>query len=110
MLISKNKFEYFEDLRFAFTSRPILSANINDIRAEVFKSKLLQDFIQNEIKEVVSKDAPKNALTYTQIRDLASKYLGDIEAQINHNTFRTSLYMFVKIWDRVYEQIVINEG
>lgn len=39
----------------------------------------------------------------------AEKFIDEIEAQVNPKTFRTCLYMFVKIWDKVYENIIVNK-
>ena len=35
----------------------------------------------------------------------AEKFIDEIEAQINPITFRTCLYLFVKIWEKVYDNI-----
>ena len=38
MLLSKNRFEYFEDIKFAFFERPILALDPKYIRFDVLKS------------------------------------------------------------------------
>lgn len=40
----------------------------------------------------------------------AEKFIDEIEAQVNPKTFRTCLYMFVKIWEKVYENIIVNKA
>ena len=44
-LISKNKYEYFEDIKFAYFSRPLLTPRMREIRAEVFRSSLFHEFV-----------------------------------------------------------------
>ena len=39
----------------------------------------------------------------------AEKFIDEIEAHINPITFRTCLYLFVKIWEKVYDNIILNK-
>ena len=40
----------------------------------------------------------------------ANRYLKDIEAQLRPSVVRPALWIFSKIWQKVYDQIIVNES
>ena len=114
-LIRKNDFEYFEDLRWAFfNGKPILSQDLMQIRRDVLSSSILQNFIHSEIKQKKvlgpgKKPKPESEVQ-AQLLAQAEKYLTEIEAQLRPSVVRSALWVFQKIWQRVYDQIIVNES
>lgn len=47
---------------------------------------------------------------HQQVMKQANKYLHDIEAQLRPSVVRPALWIFSKIWQKVYDQIIVNES
>jgi flagellar motor switch protein FliM len=45
-----------------------------------------------------------------EITKQAEKYLSEIEANLRPSVVRSALWVFQKIWQRVYDQIIVNES
>ena len=45
-----------------------------------------------------------------EITKQAEKYLSEIEANLKPSVVRSALWVFQKIWQRVYDQIIVNES
>lgn len=51
LLLSKNYFTNFENIKYAFISKPLrISNDYHDIRSEVLSQAQLHEFIQNQIE------------------------------------------------------------
>ncbi|CDW80559.1 male sterility protein [Stylonychia lemnae] len=111
-LIPKNQFTYFEDLKFALLKNPTLThSDPIRLRHETLQSDHVQDCIHQQLQANKQKLNSLNfkTVTYDRLMKQASKYLNEMQAIIRPTAVRPMLWLVSKIWQRIYDQIIVNE-
>ncbi|CDW87851.1 male sterility protein [Stylonychia lemnae] len=113
-IIPKNNFTYFEDIKFAFLNGQTIShSDPNRLRYDTLNSNYVQDYIYsalNNDKGASGKPLDLVPKTYDSYMKQAAGYLGEMQAVIRPSAVRPMLWLLSKIWQRIYDQIIVNES
>lgn len=104
LLLNKNHLGYFENLRRAFLEQSLLTKDPARIRKDTMNH--YASFIEQQLTKPVAAGAQKPSKA--GLESQASKYLGEIEANINPLFIRSSMYFFLKAWEKLFTNIMLN--
>lgn len=105
MLIHKNKFRHFDDAKRAFLELEIICSNPYQIRKDTLASPYISDYIS---RNMTKHQSTQNIMSKSSIIAQVEKIVDEMQAEISPASIRTTAYFFLKVWDKLYEQIVIN--
>lgn len=101
-LLNKNKFRKFDSIRRAFIENQIITQDPQILRKEAFASS----FVQNQIENELAKPSTDTTKTYSQRKseliDQAYRYIDNLQGQVSPIHIKTSMYLFLRFWDRTF--------
>ncbi|TNV85444.1 hypothetical protein FGO68_gene11996 [Halteria grandinella] len=106
MLLHKNKFRYFDDVKRAFLELELICVNPQHIRKDVLSSRYITDYVSNKLSK---QKATKDIQTKSSLMAKIEKIVDQMQAEISPASIRLTAYFFLKVWDKLYEQIVVNQ-
>jgi hypothetical protein len=104
LLLNKNHLTYFENLRRAFIEQTIVTKDPARIRKDTMNH--LATFLEQQLAkpQASGTQAPTKAALQSQ----AAKYVAEIEANISPFFIRSSMYFFLKAWEKLFTNIMLN--
>lgn len=107
-LLNKNKFRNFDTLRRAFLENKIIAQDPVQIRKEAFASTFVQNQIEKELAKPPTDTTKTQAQRKAELIEQVYKHIDNLQGQVSPLHIKTSMYFFLRFWDRTFSQIIIN--
>jgi len=109
-IISKNKEQYFQDIRWTYQHGQGLQERFTDkMCSDILSSHLVQQAIQDMISQKGGKKGVASNEEYDKLYKEASKLLRDLAAKFEPKIIKFQAYVAQKFYRRAFDQIIINE-